>query len=47
MNNLDKRILESGFPDVKAVDRKRYDKDDILKVLDFMFTTVHSFSAKW
>ena len=36
MNNLDRRILESGFPDVKAVNGKRYDKDDILKVLNFM-----------
>jgi hypothetical protein len=36
MNKLDKRILESGFPDVKSVTGKRYDKDDILKVLNFM-----------
>ena len=36
MNNLDKRILESGFPNVKPVNGKRYHKDDILKVLNFM-----------
>ena len=36
MNNLDKRILESGFPDVKPIAGKRYHKDDILKVLNFM-----------
>src|SRR5712691_3802200 len=36
MNSLDKRILESGFPSVRPVNGKRYDKDDIHKVLNFM-----------
>jgi hypothetical protein len=36
MNNLDKAVLEKSFPKVTTGDNRRYDRDDILKVLTFM-----------
>lgn len=36
MNKLDKDVLEKNFPTITAGDNRRYDRDDILKVLSFM-----------
>lgn len=36
MKKLDKNLLDKSFPSVKAGNTGRYDRDDILKVLEFM-----------
>lgn len=36
MNNLDKDVLQKHFPKVTPGDNRRYQRDDILKVLTFM-----------
>lgn len=43
MDNIEKTILKKHFPEVKPGSNRRYNKDDIMKVLEFMkvHTGVH------